>query len=88
MHHAPSTHPKFPNSQQLSLPTTSLRQPTPVTFRGLVTPEMPKAPEPDECCVSSCAVYVHDLFQELLDVYKTAVASVRASLMSLGVPME
>ena len=38
--------------------------------------------------MSGCAVCVHDLYQESLDAYKTAVASVRASLTSLGVPME
>ncbi len=37
--------------------------------------------------MSGCAVCVHDLYQESLDAYKTAVASVRASLTSMGVPM-
>lgn len=35
----------------LSLPTTS-RQSTQTTFRGLVIPEIPKAPEPDGGCTS------------------------------------
>ncbi|KAI9459185.1 oxidoreductase-like protein [Lactarius psammicola] len=80
--------PRVSQQPTLSLPTTSRRQPTPATFRGLVIPEIPKAPEPDECCMSGCAVCVHDLYQESLDAYKTAVASVRASLTSMGVPME
>jgi hypothetical protein len=41
-----------------------------------------------ECCMSGCAFCVYDLYQESLDAYKTAVASVRASLTSMGVPME
>ena len=38
--------------------------------------------------MSGCAVCVYDLYQESLDAYRTAVASVRASLASRGVPME
>ena len=38
--------------------------------------------------MSGCAVCVHDLYQESLDAYKSAVASVHASLTSMGVPME
>jgi len=38
--------------------------------------------------MSGCAVCVYDLYQESLDAYKSAVASVRASLASMGVPME
>jgi len=40
--------------------------------------------------MSSCAVRVHDLYQESLYAYKTAasVASVRTSLTFMGVPME
>jgi hypothetical protein len=37
--------------------------------------------------MSGCAVCVYDLYQESLDNYKTAVASVRASLTSMGVPV-
>jgi len=70
-----------------SLPTT-MPKPTPTTFRGLVIPEIPKEPESDECCMSGCAVCVYDLYQESLDAYKTAVASVRASLTSMGIPVE
>ncbi|KAH9019413.1 hypothetical protein EDB84DRAFT_1517259 [Lactarius hengduanensis] len=55
---------------------------------GIVIPEIPKPPEPDECCMSGCAVCVHDLYQESLDAHKSAVAAVRASLTSMGVPME
>jgi hypothetical protein len=38
--------------------------------------------------MSGCAVCVYDLYQESLDTYKTAVASVRASLTSMGVRVE
>lgn len=38
--------------------------------------------------MSGCAVCVYDLYQESLDAYRTAVASVRASLTSMGVPVE
>jgi len=55
-------------------------------FRGLVIPEVPKAPEPDECCMSGCAVCVHDLYQESLDDYDASVAAVCASLTDMNVP--
>jgi hypothetical protein len=75
------------------------------TFRGLVIPEVPKAPEPDgaltqfiaidpwshtliECCMSGCAICVHDLYQEALDSYNTSVTTVRASLTAIKVPVE
>ncbi len=45
--HAP---PRVSQRPTLSLPTTSRRQPTPATFRGLVIPETPKSPEPDGGC--------------------------------------
>jgi hypothetical protein len=38
--------------------------------------------------MSGCAVCVYDLYQESLDAYKTAVVSIRASLTSMGVPVE
>ena len=38
--------PRVSQQPTLSLPTTS-RKSTPMTFRGLVIPEIPKAPEPD-----------------------------------------
>ncbi|KAH9171058.1 hypothetical protein EDB89DRAFT_1973949 [Lactarius sanguifluus] len=80
--------PRVSQQPTLSLPTTLPRRPTPTTFRGIVIPEIPKPPEPDECCMSGCAVCVHDLYQESLDAHKTAVAVVRASLTSMGVPIE
>lgn len=87
-------------------PPSILRRPSTVqTFRGLVIPKVPKAPEPDgeshpssrtspvlttaiECCMSGCAVCVHDLYQESLDAYRASVASVRASLTAMRVPVE
>lgn len=38
--------------------------------------------------MSGCAICVYDLYQESLDAYKTAAVSVRASLTSMGVPVE
>jgi hypothetical protein len=39
-----------------------------------------------ECCMSGCAVCVHDLYQESLDDYHASVAAVRASLADMKVP--
>ena len=39
-----------------------------------------------ECCMSGCAVCVHDLYQESLDGYNASVAAVRASLADMKVP--
>jgi hypothetical protein len=107
----------FRTTHDLSQTTTdALRPLTPVppaplpqgstvtTFRGLVVPEVPKAPEPDgmsltsrrrrrshnlvECCMSGCAVCVHDLYQEYLDDYHSSVAAVRISLTDMKVPEE
>jgi hypothetical protein len=39
-----------------------------------------------ECCMSGCAVCVHDLYQESLDDYDASVAAVRASLADMKVP--
>jgi hypothetical protein len=39
-----------------------------------------------ECCMSGCAVCVHDLYQESLDDYNASVAAVRASLADMKVP--
>lgn len=41
-----------------------------------------------ECCMSGCAVCVHDLYQESLDEYNTSVGTVRASLSAMKVPVE
>jgi hypothetical protein len=39
-----------------------------------------------ECCMSGCAVCVHDLYQESLDDYDASVAAVCASLTDMNVP--
>lgn len=85
-------------------PSTPQRPSNANLFRGLVVPEVPKAPEPDggsfaslpgdhlrshnliECCMSGCAVCVHDLYQESLDDYNASVVAVRASLTDMKVP--
>jgi hypothetical protein len=41
-----------------------------------------------ECCMSGCAVCVHDLYQESLDEYNLSVAAVRASLTAMKVPVQ
>jgi len=41
-----------------------------------------------ECCMSGCAVCVHNLYQESLDKYDLSVAAVRASLTAMKVPVE
>ncbi|KAI0070537.1 hypothetical protein K474DRAFT_1608515 [Panus rudis PR-1116 ss-1] len=62
-----------------------LRKP-PKTFMGYVIPERPKPPEPDECCMSGCAVCVYDLYNEALEEYRKAVDSLRTTLDQLHVP--
>ncbi|KAK0226046.1 hypothetical protein IW262DRAFT_734648 [Armillaria fumosa] len=56
------------------------------TFRGLVVPQLPRAPESDECCMSGCAVCVYDLYEESMAAYKKNVAALRNTLVSMGVP--
>src|SRR6266404_5925244 len=103
-HNLNQTVPRDSQQPTSTHPTTLRQPPTPKTFRGLVIPDVPKAPESDggcahllllprsyiftECCMSGCAVCVYDLYQESVDAYKFAVASVRASLSSMGVPIE
>jgi oxidoreductase family protein len=41
-----------------------------------------------ECCMSGCAVCVHDLYQEFLDDYNASVVALRASLTDMNVPEE
>ncbi len=41
-----------------------------------------------ECCMSGCAVCVHDLYQESLDDYNASVVALRASLTDMNVPEE
>jgi len=68
-----------------SVTTGRRRQPQQLVFRGFVVPEEPKAPQPDECCMSGCAVCVHDLYQESLEAYEASIKSLRTSLTTLGV---
>lgn len=72
------------------------------TFKGLVIPERPKPPEEDgtfvfpinlsyllysiECCMSGCAICVHDLYQESLNDYNDSISALKASLLALNVP--
>ncbi|OCH93917.1 hypothetical protein OBBRIDRAFT_789784 [Obba rivulosa] len=56
------------------------------TFMGFTIPEEPKPPEPDECCMSGCAICVYDLYNESLDSYNRALASIRGALAARHVP--
>ncbi|KAH8829199.1 oxidoreductase-like protein [Flagelloscypha sp. PMI_526] len=55
-------------------------------FHGFVVPKEPKPPADDECCMSGCAVCVYDLYEEELQSYKGALATLRASLTSSKIP--
>ncbi|KAI0264648.1 hypothetical protein BC834DRAFT_781961, partial [Gloeopeniophorella convolvens] len=70
----------------IPMPAT-LQKLQPATFHGLVIPEEPKAPGSDDCCMSGCAICVHDLYQDSLAAHAAALASVRASLASMDVPV-
>ncbi|KAI0305335.1 hypothetical protein B0F90DRAFT_1703582 [Multifurca ochricompacta] len=76
--------PKSPGQIPLSTPP---QQSIVTTFKGFVIPEAPKPPGPDECCMSGCVVCVHDSYQESLDTYNLSVASVRASLTAMKIPV-
>jgi hypothetical protein len=39
-----------------------------------------------ECCMSGCAICIHDLYQESLTAYKESIDSLRTSLSTLEVP--
>jgi hypothetical protein len=103
-------------TSDINEPHTQILQPSPPdaqdtvkTFRGLMIPDEPKAPEPDgesqyhvtiffvfcdnpqyaellECCMSGCAICVHDLYQDDLSAYRESVVSIRASLHAWKVP--
>ncbi|KII84561.1 hypothetical protein PLICRDRAFT_117598 [Plicaturopsis crispa FD-325 SS-3] len=56
------------------------------SFRGLLVPTQPKPPEPDECCMSGCAICVHDLYQEALEEYNESIAALRTTLSARHIP--
>ena len=39
-----------------------------------------------DCCMSGCAICVHDLYQESLGAYNESISSLRASLSALSIP--
>ncbi|KAF8759977.1 Oxidoreductase-like protein, N-terminal [Rhizoctonia solani] len=51
------------------------------------TTDRPKPPEPDECCMSGCAVCVYDLYFSSLDDYKKEARTARGRLRELSIPM-
>ncbi|CAK5278619.1 unnamed protein product [Mycena citricolor] len=55
-------------------------------FRGFKVPEMPKAPESDECCMSGCAVCVYDLYDESMTTYRASVEVLRIQLADAHIP--
>jgi len=75
----------LPNFSTVVHSPSILQRPT-LTFRGFVVPEEPRPPEPDECCMSGCAICVHDLYQDSLATYHESVASLRSSLAGLDIP--
>ncbi|KAL6306073.1 hypothetical protein BKA93DRAFT_730170 [Sparassis latifolia] len=56
------------------------------TFKGLVIPEEPRAPESEECCMSGCAICVYDLYTEALADYSRSIETIRKSLSARRVP--
>ncbi|KAI5118529.1 hypothetical protein M0805_009681 [Coniferiporia weirii] len=66
--------------------TRKLRQKQPLVFAGLTIPDEPQAPGPDECCMSGCAICVHDLHRESLDAHAAALAAIRSTLSARGIP--
>ncbi|KAL5521543.1 hypothetical protein ACEPAF_2291 [Sanghuangporus sanghuang] len=60
----------------------------PLVFMGYTIPEAPKPPGPDECCMSGCAVCVHDLYAEALDAHESTLRSIRSALHDKGVAEE
>ncbi|KAL5476726.1 hypothetical protein ACEPAI_2912 [Sanghuangporus weigelae] len=60
----------------------------PLMFMGYTIPEAPKPPGPDECCMSGCAVCVHDLYAEALDAHESTLQSIRSALHDKGVAEE
>jgi len=66
--------------------TTGTPERRPETFHGFLVPKEPQPPRDDECCMSNCAICVYDLYEESLEVYRKAVADLRASLIALGIP--
>ncbi|KAL5514422.1 hypothetical protein ACEPAG_2510 [Sanghuangporus baumii] len=60
----------------------------PLVFMGYTIPDAPKPPGPDECCMSGCAVCVHDLYAEALDAHESTLRSIRSALYDKGVAEE
>ncbi|KAG8981390.1 hypothetical protein FRB90_007289 [Tulasnella sp. 427] len=48
-------------------------------------PEKPSPPGPEDCCMSGCAVCVHDLYVEALRDYKASLRSIRDNLETKAV---
>ncbi|KAI0037235.1 oxidoreductase-like protein, partial [Vararia minispora EC-137] len=56
------------------------------TFHGLIIPDKPVEPAPDECCMSGCAVCIYDLYEESMESYRRALDRVRSSLVGMNIP--
>ncbi|TFK65131.1 hypothetical protein BDN72DRAFT_746944, partial [Pluteus cervinus] len=69
------------NSAAASLSSTKA-----MYFRGFEIPQEPHPPQSDECCMSSCAICVYDLYDESMSAYKSALSHLRISLRDAGVP--
>ncbi|KIM86849.1 hypothetical protein PILCRDRAFT_289755, partial [Piloderma croceum F 1598] len=76
----------LPRSSTFAQLSSVPKRPALNTFQGFVIPEQPKPPEPDECCMSGCAICVHDLYLDALTTYHESVSSLRSSLSALDIP--
>ncbi|THH04381.1 hypothetical protein EW145_g5565, partial [Phellinidium pouzarii] len=75
-----------PVTSDPSSPPLSPVRKAPLVFAGLTIPDDPPVPQPDECCMSGCAVCVHDLHRAALAAHSHALAALRSTLTARGVP--
>ncbi|KAH8116004.1 hypothetical protein DFH11DRAFT_1583515 [Phellopilus nigrolimitatus] len=78
--------PRDASTPEEAAPAARKTRAAPRMFAGFVLPEEPQPPQPDECCMSGCAVCVHDLYAESLAAYDAAVAELRVALAGAHVP--
>ncbi|CCA71020.1 hypothetical protein PIIN_04954 [Serendipita indica DSM 11827] len=64
----------------------SILRPKPRLFKGVLIPIKPPPPASDECCMSSCAVCVYDLYATALEDYQESMERARNELSAKGVP--
>ncbi|KAG9011349.1 hypothetical protein FRB94_008633 [Tulasnella sp. JGI-2019a] len=52
----------------------------------LSIPEKPEPPGPEDCCMSGCAVCVHDLYMDALQSYQSSLRETRDNLTKRFIP--